>query len=69
VLFSFATGEKRCLATGSHGDFADDDALSPDGRTVAFFRYTDAGYSVLYASLTNLAFGACPPAEGASRLW
>ena len=22
VLFSFATGEKRCLATGSHGDFA-----------------------------------------------
>jgi Tol biopolymer transport system component len=49
VLFSFATGEKRCLAAGSHGDFAADDALSPDGRTVAFFRYTDAGYSELYA--------------------
>ena len=49
VLFSFATGEKRCLATGSHGDFISDDALSPDGRTVAFFRYTDAGYSELYA--------------------
>ncbi|WP_035356620.1 winged helix-turn-helix domain-containing protein [Edaphobacter aggregans] len=49
VLFSFATGEKRCLATGSHGDFAADDALSPDGRTVAFFRYTDAQYSQLYA--------------------
>jgi len=49
VLFSFATGEKRCLATGSHGDFGSDDALSPDGRTVAFFRQTDAGYCELYA--------------------
>jgi Tol biopolymer transport system component/DNA-binding winged helix-turn-helix (wHTH) protein len=49
VLFSFATGEKRCLATGSHGDFAIDDALSPDGRTVAFSHHTDAGYSELYA--------------------
>ncbi len=49
VLFSFATGEKRCLATGSHGDFAADDALSPDGRTVAFSHHTDAGYSELYA--------------------
>jgi Tol biopolymer transport system component/DNA-binding winged helix-turn-helix (wHTH) protein len=49
VLFSFATGEKRCLATGSHGDFAADDALSPDGRTVAFYRFTDAGYCELYA--------------------
>jgi Tol biopolymer transport system component/DNA-binding winged helix-turn-helix (wHTH) protein len=49
VLFSFATGEKRCLAVGSPGDFAADDALSPDGRTVAFFRYTEAGYSELYA--------------------
>jgi Tol biopolymer transport system component/DNA-binding winged helix-turn-helix (wHTH) protein len=54
VLFSFATGEKRCLATGSHGDFAADDALSPDGRTVAFSHHTDAGYSELYAvSLTG----------------
>jgi DNA-binding winged helix-turn-helix (wHTH) protein/Tol biopolymer transport system component len=49
VLFSFATGEKRCLAAGSHGDFAADDALSPDGRTVAFYRFTDSGYSQLYA--------------------
>jgi Tol biopolymer transport system component/DNA-binding winged helix-turn-helix (wHTH) protein len=49
VLFSFATGEKRCLATGSHGDFSADDALSPDGRTVAFLRQTDAGYGELYA--------------------
>src|SRR5246127_2175415 len=49
VLFSFATGQKRCLATGSHGDFAADDALSPDGRTVAFLRNTDSGYSELYA--------------------
>jgi len=49
VLFSFATGEKRCLAAGSHGDFGSDDALSPDGRTVAFFRQTDAGHCELYA--------------------
>jgi Tol biopolymer transport system component/DNA-binding winged helix-turn-helix (wHTH) protein len=49
VLFSLATGEKRCLAAGSHGDFAADDALSPDGRTVAFSHTTDAGYSELYA--------------------
>ena len=54
VLFSFATGEKRCLATGSHGDFAADNALAPDGRTVAFSHHTDAGYSELYAvSLTG----------------
>jgi Tol biopolymer transport system component/DNA-binding winged helix-turn-helix (wHTH) protein len=49
VLFSFATGEKRCLATGSHGDFAADDALSPDGRTVAFSHFADSGYSEIYA--------------------
>jgi Tol biopolymer transport system component/DNA-binding winged helix-turn-helix (wHTH) protein len=49
VLFSLATGEKRCLAQGSSGDFAADDALSPDGRTVAFSRFTDAGYSEIYA--------------------
>ena len=49
VLFSFATGEKRCLAEGSPKDFAADDALSPDGRTVAFFRCTDAGYGEFYA--------------------
>jgi Tol biopolymer transport system component len=49
ALFSFATGEKRCLATGAHGDFAADDVLFPDGRTVAFFRQTDGGYSELYA--------------------
>jgi Tol biopolymer transport system component/DNA-binding winged helix-turn-helix (wHTH) protein len=49
VLFSFATGEKRCLAEGSHGDFYSDDALSPDGRTVAFFHWTEAGYGGIYA--------------------
>jgi Tol biopolymer transport system component len=49
VLFSFATGEKRCLAAGSPGDFAADDALSPDGRTVAFFHWTEAGYGGIYA--------------------
>lgn len=49
VLFSLATGEKRCLAEGSPRDFASDDVLSPDGRTVAFFRYTDSGYSDIYA--------------------
>jgi Tol biopolymer transport system component/DNA-binding winged helix-turn-helix (wHTH) protein len=48
VLFSFATGEKRCLAPGSPGDFAADDALSPDGRTVAFSHQTDATYGELY---------------------
>jgi hypothetical protein len=48
VLFSFATGEKRCLAPGSSGDFATDDALSPDGRTVAFSHQTDATYGELY---------------------
>src|SRR6202008_2221106 len=42
-LFPFATGEKRCLAAGSPGDFhSSDDALSPDGRTVAFLRQTEA---------------------------
>ena len=50
VLFSLATGEKRCLAPGPSGNFAaDDDALSPDGRTVAFSRSTEAGYSEIYA--------------------
>jgi Tol biopolymer transport system component len=49
VLFSFATGEKRCLAAGSFGDFADDDALSPDGRTVAFSHFADTGNSEIYA--------------------
>lgn len=48
VLFSFATGEKRCLAAGTPGDFGSDNALSLDGRTVAFFRQTDAGHSELY---------------------
>jgi Tol biopolymer transport system component/DNA-binding winged helix-turn-helix (wHTH) protein len=49
VLFSFATGEKRCLAAGSHGDFRySDDALSPDGRTAAFLRKTDADSSEIY---------------------
>jgi Tol biopolymer transport system component/DNA-binding winged helix-turn-helix (wHTH) protein len=49
VLFSLATGEKRCLATGSPADVGSDDALSPDGRTVAFFRYSDSGYGEIYA--------------------
>ena len=49
VLFSFATGEKRCLAAGSHGNFESDNALSPDGRTVAFLHLTDAGYGEIYA--------------------
>ena len=49
VLFSFATGEKRCLAAGSPGDFHySDDALSPDGRTVAFLRLTEADTSEIY---------------------
>jgi Tol biopolymer transport system component len=49
VLFSLGAGEKRCLAAGSPGDFASDDAFSPDGRTVAFFHESDAGYGEIYA--------------------
>ena len=49
VLFSFATGEKRCLVAGSPGDFASDNALSPDGRTIAFLHQTEAGMSQIYA--------------------
>jgi Tol biopolymer transport system component/DNA-binding winged helix-turn-helix (wHTH) protein len=49
VLFSFATGEKHCLAEGSPGDSFSDDALSPDGRIVAFFHWTEAGYGGIYA--------------------
>jgi Tol biopolymer transport system component/DNA-binding winged helix-turn-helix (wHTH) protein len=50
VLFSFATGEKRCLLAGSPGDFHySDDALSPDGRTAAFLRQTEADSSEIYA--------------------
>jgi Tol biopolymer transport system component/DNA-binding winged helix-turn-helix (wHTH) protein len=49
VLFSFETGEKRCLLAGSPVDFAADNALSPDGRTVAFSHFLDSGYSEIYA--------------------
>jgi Tol biopolymer transport system component/DNA-binding winged helix-turn-helix (wHTH) protein len=49
VLFSFATGEKRCLAAGFPGDFYSDDVLSPNGRTVAFFHQTEAGYNEIYS--------------------
>jgi Tol biopolymer transport system component/DNA-binding winged helix-turn-helix (wHTH) protein len=56
VLFSFVTGEKRCLAVGSPEDFAADDALSPDGQTVAFFHWTEAGDGGIYA--VPLAGGA-----------
>ncbi len=49
VLFSLATGQKRCLAAGSSGDFAADNALSPDGRTVAFSHFPDSGYSEMHA--------------------
>jgi Tol biopolymer transport system component/DNA-binding winged helix-turn-helix (wHTH) protein len=49
VLFSLETGEKRCLAAGSPGDFHySDDALSPDGRTAAFLRQTEADSSEIY---------------------
>jgi Tol biopolymer transport system component/DNA-binding winged helix-turn-helix (wHTH) protein len=53
VLFSFATGEKRCLASGSPADFASDDALSPDGRTVAFFRASEAGSEIYTVPLSG----------------
>jgi Tol biopolymer transport system component/DNA-binding winged helix-turn-helix (wHTH) protein len=49
VLFSLATGEKRCLAAGTPGGFhCSDDALSPDGRTAAFLRWTEADSSEIY---------------------
>jgi Tol biopolymer transport system component/DNA-binding winged helix-turn-helix (wHTH) protein len=49
VLFSFATGEKRCL-TAPESTNADDffPALSPDGTTVAFARVTSVGVSEIY---------------------
>jgi Tol biopolymer transport system component/DNA-binding winged helix-turn-helix (wHTH) protein len=56
VLFSLGTGEKRCLAAGSPGDSCSDDALSPDGRTAAFVRGTEADSSEIYT--VPLAGGA-----------
>ncbi len=54
VLFSFATGEKRCLVPpDSAGDLAVDDALSPDGRTVAYLRGTKAGGEIYTVPLTG----------------
>ncbi len=49
MLFSFATGEKRCL-TAPDSINADDfgDALSPDGKTVAFIRRTTTGVGEIY---------------------
>jgi Tol biopolymer transport system component len=56
VLFSFETGEKHCIVVGSPGDFASDNALSPDGRTVAFIHQTDAAFGGVY--LVALSGGA-----------
>jgi Tol biopolymer transport system component/DNA-binding winged helix-turn-helix (wHTH) protein len=49
VLFSFATGEKRCLTAPDSAN-ADDfsPALSPDGTTVAFARVTSVGVGEIY---------------------
>jgi Tol biopolymer transport system component/DNA-binding winged helix-turn-helix (wHTH) protein len=54
MLFSFATGEKRCLAApDSPGDLAADDALSPDGQTVAYLRCTDVACEIHTVPLTG----------------
>ena len=50
VLFSLATGEKRCLtAPPPRGDSGDSAlALSPDGKTLAFMRTTTLGHDEIY---------------------
>jgi len=50
VVFSLATGEKRCLtAPPPHGDVGDTSPiLSPDGKTVAFLRFTTLEHDEIY---------------------
>ena len=50
VLFSFQTGEKRCLTSPPPGGDSGDHwlALSPDRKTVAFFRDTTIAHAELY---------------------
>jgi Tol biopolymer transport system component/DNA-binding winged helix-turn-helix (wHTH) protein len=48
VVFSFATGQKRCLAAPSNDAQDSDLTLSPDGRTVAFVRGTTSNTREIY---------------------
>lgn len=49
VLFSLATGEKKCLDTPPAADVGDEaPALSPDQKTVAFLRSTSADMTEIY---------------------
>jgi Tol biopolymer transport system component/DNA-binding winged helix-turn-helix (wHTH) protein len=48
VVFSFATGQKRCLAAPSNDAQDSDLNLSPDGRTVAFVRGTTSNTREIY---------------------
>lgn len=49
VVFSFATGEKRCLiAPSSNNAMVYSPKISPDGRMVAFLQFTTVGVSEIY---------------------
>ena len=50
VLFSLLTGEKRCLTAPPPGEDSGDvaPALSPDHKTVAFYRTTTLGHDEVY---------------------
>jgi Tol biopolymer transport system component/DNA-binding winged helix-turn-helix (wHTH) protein len=49
VLFSLATGEKKCLDTPPAADVGDlDPSLSPDQKTVAFLRSPNASMTEIY---------------------
>lgn len=47
ALFSLSTGEKRCLTAPSNAEDLPQ-ALSPDGKSVAFIRVTSAGVGEVY---------------------
>jgi Tol biopolymer transport system component/DNA-binding winged helix-turn-helix (wHTH) protein len=54
VLLSFQTGERRCLDSPPASDLGDSyPGLSPDGRTIAFLRFT----SVYAADVYTIAVG------------
>lgn len=49
VVFSFATGEKRCLiAPSTNNAMVYSPKISPDGRMVAFLQFTTVGVSEIY---------------------
>jgi len=72
VLFSLQTGEKRCLTSPPSGGDASDNAptLSPDHKTVAFYRTTTLDHVEVYTvdlsgknlrQLTHTGYGAGGP--------